>query len=119
MSKELCHNYTVILLNNLCVSLVKVFSEPHLPSFLLKEARRDMPNNIDLQRIREKRENILRFHRYEYQEMNSAVHSYSSVSTSGCKSINKLSALVLLLYNGNHSDLLFMGRFKSRIEALN
>lgn len=48
--KELGRDHPVVLLHNLQVPLVKAPPEPGLAPFLLKEARRDVPHNVNLQR---------------------------------------------------------------------
>lgn len=48
--KELGSDHPVVLLHNSQVALVEVPPEPGLAPFLLKEARRDMPHNVDLQK---------------------------------------------------------------------
>lgn len=50
--KKLGSNHSVVLLHNFQVSFIKATPEPGLASFLLKEARRDMPHNVDLQNRR-------------------------------------------------------------------
>lgn len=48
--KELGSDHTVVFLHNAQVPLVKVPPEPGLAPFLLKEARGDVPHNVDLQK---------------------------------------------------------------------
>lgn len=48
VSKELGSYHTVVLLHNLHIALIKLLLEPGLASLLLKDARWNMPHNIDL-----------------------------------------------------------------------
>lgn len=48
--KELGSDHPVVLLHNSQVPLVKAPPEPGLAPFLLKEARRDVPHNVDLEK---------------------------------------------------------------------
>lgn len=50
VSKKLGSNHSVVLLHNFQVSFIKITLEPGLASFLLKETRRDVPHNVDLQK---------------------------------------------------------------------
>lgn len=48
--KELGSNHRVVPLHNSQVALVEAPPEPGLAPFLLKEARRDVPHNVDLEK---------------------------------------------------------------------
>lgn len=48
--KELGSDHAVVPLHNPQVALVEAPPEPGLAPFLLKEARRDMPHNVNLQK---------------------------------------------------------------------
>lgn len=50
--KKLGSNHSVVLLHNFQVSFIKAAPEPGLASFLLEEARRDVPHDVDLQKRR-------------------------------------------------------------------
>lgn len=48
--KELGSNHLVVPLHNFQVALIKAPLEPGFAPFLLKEARGDVPHNVDLQK---------------------------------------------------------------------
>lgn len=48
--KKLGSNHLVVLLHDFQVSFIKATPEPGHASFLLEEARRDVPHNVDLQK---------------------------------------------------------------------
>ena len=48
--KKLGSNHSVMLLHDFQVSFIKATPEPGLASFLLEEARRDVPHDVDLQK---------------------------------------------------------------------
>lgn len=54
MTKELSKNDRLMLLNQIQVQLVELRCVPWLAPFLLKEAWRDMANNVDLVEKRQK-----------------------------------------------------------------
>lgn len=50
--KELGSYHCMVLLHDLRIAFVKVLPEPGFALLLLKEARRDVPHNVDLQQKR-------------------------------------------------------------------